>query len=131
MPYLDAFLVYLQDWAITDALSQSLVISKKEQKKMWDYIIRFQKDPAPYNVRFLAVMMLTHYLNDEYIKEVLNVLDTLNQDHYYIKMGVAWALATIMGQYPELCFAYLQKSNLNKWTYNKALQKMIESFRVS
>ena len=45
-------------------------------------------------------------------------------------MGIAWALATCMAKYPEKTFAYLKISNLDKWTYNKALQKMIESFRV-
>ena len=74
--------------------------------------------------------MLSHYLNDEYIDEVFKILDVLYKETYFSKMGIAWALATCMAKYPEKTFEYLKTSSLDKWTYNKALQKMIESFRV-
>ena len=47
------------------------------------------------------------------------------------KMGIAWAFATIMAKYEDKMFVYLNNSSLDKWTYNKALCKMRESFRVS
>ena len=78
-------------------------------------------------------MLLSHYLNDKYINRVIKVLDRLNTDKYYAQMGVAWAIATIMGKYPKKCMAYLQSSDchLDKKTYNKALQKIRESFCVN
>jgi hypothetical protein len=36
-----------------------------------------------------------------------------------------------MARYPEKCFAYLERCTLDSWTYNKALQKMTESYRVT
>ena len=77
--------------------------------------------------------MLSHYLNDEYIDRVIDTLNKLNTDDYYSQMGVAWAFATVMGKYPEKCMKYLKSENcrLDKTTYNKTLQKIRESFRVS
>ena len=71
-------------------------------------------------------------MNDEYIDKVIEVLDSLNTDDYYSQMGVAWAVATIMGKYSEKCLKYLKspKCSLDKITYNKALQKIRESYRV-
>jgi 3-methyladenine DNA glycosylase AlkD len=81
----------------------------------------------------VSVLLLSHYLNDEYIDKVIQILDELNTDDYYSQMGVAWAIATIMGKYPDKCLNYLQSSecHLDKTTYNKSLQKIRESFKVS
>ena len=70
--------------------------------------------------------MLSHYLNDEYIDKVIKVLDRLNTDDYYAQMGVAWAVATIMGKYPEKCMNYLKSKNCNldKITYNKSFRQI-------
>lgn len=47
------------------------------------------------------------------------------------KMGIAWLEAIIMAKYEDKALAYLEQSSLDDWTYNKAITKMLESFRVS
>ena len=47
------------------------------------------------------------------------------------KMGYAWLLATMMAKFPTKTMEFMQKTTIDSWTYNKAIQKMIESFRVS
>ena len=76
---------------------------------------------------------LSHFLNDEYIDEVIEILDKLNRPTYMSKMGIAWAVATIMAKYPDKCLSYLTNENnaLDDWTFNKSIQKMRESYRVS
>ena len=63
--------------------------------------------------------------------EVITILDNLKRPTYMSKMGIAWALATAMSKYEDKVFNYLENSSLDDWTYNKALSKMLESFRVS
>ena len=46
-------------------------------------------------------------------------------------MGIAWSFATIMAKYEDKMFEYMARSSLDNWTFNKAICKMIESFRVS
>ena len=72
----------------------------------------------------------SYFLIDEYIDEVIEVLDKLNRPTYMAKMGIAWAYATIMSKYSEKMFSYLPNSSLDDWTYNKMISKMLESFRV-
>ncbi|MFA5220318.1 MAG: DNA alkylation repair protein [Bacilli bacterium] len=128
--YTNLFVPLIHDWSANDTICQSLKIAKKHQKEYWDFLIKYAKSEREFEQRFVAVMMLSHYLNDEYIDEVIIWLDRLKNPGYYCKMGVAWAFATIMAKYPDKCFVYLKNNSLDKWTHNKAIQKMIESFRV-
>ena len=76
---------------------------------------------------------MDYYLEDEDIDETLAMLDALKHDSYYRKMGVAWAVATAMAKQREKTLTYMQPGNntLDDWTYNKSIQKMIESYRIS
>ena len=95
--------------------------------------MKYKNSKKEFESRIVAVCLLSHYLNDEYIDRVIEVLNSLNTDDYYSQMGTAWAVATVMGKYPEKCLEYLKskKCRLDKITYNKSLQKIRESFRVS
>ena len=83
-----------------------------------------------WEIRVVAVTFLSHFLNDKYVDEVIQILDQLKRPTYMSKMGIAWAFATIMAKYPEKMYEYLPHSSLDDWTYNKAICKMRESFRV-
>lgn len=133
--YFEDFIPYVDDWAINDALCQNFKIAKKYPKDVWNMLIKHKNSYKDFEIRVVAVMLLTYYLTDEYIDEVLEVLNNLHLVGYYSKMGVAWALATAMAKdkYPIQIQKYMEskENNLDNWTYNKTLQKMRESFRVS
>jgi len=131
--YFDKFVPYVDDWATNDSLCQSFKITRKYPEIVWNYLMQYKDSKQEFESRIVSVMLLSHYLNDEYIDEVFEILDNLNTDDYYSQMGVAWAIATIMGKYPKKCLAYLKSKNchLDKITYKKSLQKIQESFRVS
>jgi 3-methyladenine DNA glycosylase AlkD len=75
-------------------------------------------------------MMLDHFVTEEYIDQVLPLLDQVRHEGYYVKMGVAWAISVCYVKYPEKTMEYLKKSALDDFTYNKSLQKILESYRV-
>ena len=43
---------------------------------------------------------------------------------------LAWAVSVYFVKFPDQVMEYLKQSSLDDWTYNKALQKITESFRV-
>lgn len=131
--YFKGFIPFVNDWAINDALCQNFKLTKVYPEVVWQFLIQYQYTEKEFESRIVSVMLLSHYLTDKYIDKVIKVLDKLNTDKYYAQMGVAWAIATIMGKYPEKCMNYLQSAtcHLDKTTYNKTLQKIRESFRVS
>ena len=66
------------------------------------------------------------------VDEVINILNNISHDGYYVKMGVAWCLCEIGIKYNKKFMKYMKSKDnkLDKFTYNKALQKMIESYRI-
>ena len=131
--YFKDFIPQVDDWCVNDSLCQNFRIARKYQKQVWEFLEGYKNSTKEFESRVVAVVLLSHYLNDEYINQVIEVLDSLNTDDYYSQMGVAWAIATIMGKYPEKCLEYLKsdRCNLDKITYNKSLQKIRESLKVS
>ena len=81
----------------------------------------------------VTVMLLSHFLTDDYVDDVIDVINSLCTDTYYAMMGVAWTVATIMAKYPDKCISYMvsDRNALDDITYNKAISKMKESYRVS
>ena len=75
--------------------------------------------------------MMSYYLTDDYIDTVLALLDGVNHDAYYVKMAVAWALATALAKQPEKTWAYFQNHHLDMDTWKKTIQKSLESRRIS
>lgn len=128
--YATEFIPKITNWAICDSFCTGLKTAKKNPKLVWDFIQPYLHSTKEFELRFGVIMMLAHFINDEYIDEVLSLLDSIRHDGYYVKMGVAWAVSVCFVKYPEKTMAYLKASNLDNFTYNKSLQKIIESYRV-
>ncbi len=133
LKYFESFIPFVDDWAVNDSLCQNFKVARKYPDIIWQFLMKYKSSKREFESRIVSVMLLSHFLNDEYIDRVIEVLNSLNTDDYYSHMGVAWAVATVMGKYPQKCLAYLKSENcsLDKITYNKSLQKIRESFRVS
>ena len=133
LKYFKAFIPQVDDWAVNDSLCQNFRISRKYPDIVWDFLMKYKNSKKEFESRILATVLLSHYLNDKYIDKVIEVLDSLNTDKYYAQMGVAWAIATVMGKYPEKCLAYLKSNNchLDEITLKRTKQKIRESYRVS
>ena len=76
------------------------------------------------------VILLTYYIKDEYIDELYNIVDNYNSDSYYVKMAVAWLLSYLIIYDKNRAVKYLKKSKLDDFTYNKGIQKAIESKKI-
>jgi len=129
--YFTIFAPLAKEWSVVDSLCQRFVIAKKYDNEVYQIMLEFAKQDDEFIQRIVAVMLLSHYNNDQYIDDCLDVLSNLKHQGYYTKMAVAWALATFMTKYPQKCIAFLKEHRLEAWTHNKAIQKMVESFRIS
>ena len=128
---IEEFVPRIDSWAITDTFVPTLRIKKENLKDYWNYILKYIKSNKEFEIRFAIVSMLDYFIIDEYVDKVIEILNNISHDGYYVKMAVAWTLAEIGIKYNDKLLVFLkEKSNLDKFTYNKTLQKMIESFRI-
>ncbi len=129
--YLDIFVPEINNWAICDCCTSTYKFTNKNLKEMFKYLKKYIKSEKEFEIRFAVIMLMDYYLTDEYVDKVLEILNNIHHEGYYVKMGVAWAISMIFIKYEEKTIEFLQNNQLDDFTYNKAIQKIIESNRVS
>ena len=128
--YIKNFIPKINNWAVCDSFCNNLKFTKKNMKEVWDFIVPYSSSDKEFDIRFAVVMMLNFYMTNDYIDEVLHILNNINHDGYYVKMAVAWAISYAYIYQPNKTLDFLKNNNLDKFTYNKSLQKIIESNRI-
>lgn len=127
---IEGFIPKINNWGVCDIFCGELKITVKNEDIIWNFIQKYLKSKKEFELRFAIVIILGYYLTDEYILKVFPIFDRIKHDGYYVKMAVAWAISNAFIKYPKETMQYLKKNSLDDWTYNKALQKITESFRV-
>ena len=129
--YLKSWIPKIDNWAVCDVVCSGLKITKKYPKEMWSFIQKYVNSNKEFEIRFGVVMMLDFYINEEYVSKVLNSLDKIKHEGYYVKMAVAWAISIVYIKFPDITNKYLENNNLDEFTYRKAISKICDSYRVT
>ena len=131
LQWLADFLPQINNWSICDCTSTTFNLKQPaEAAQMYAFLLSHSQNPLPYARRFVLVMLLAHYLQPQYLADILRLLEEVPGNDYYVNMAKAWLLATLFVKYREEGLAYLQNSRLDDFTYNKSLQKILESRRM-
>lgn len=128
--YVARFVPKISNWGVCDSFCTGLKLAKKHPRLVWDFIQPCLESGKEFEIRFALIMMLAHFITDDFIDQVIANLDKVNHKGYYVKMGMAWLISVCYVKYPEKTMTYLKSCSLDNFTYNKALQKILESFRV-
>lgn len=128
--HVKGYVPLITNWSLCDSFCTSLTFTRDNRHRVWEFLQPFLVSGEEYAIRFGVVMLLTYYMEDEFIDRVLSSLDTLKHEGYYVKMAVAWAVSICFVKYPERTKAYLADCHLDDFTFNKSLQKITESLRV-
>jgi len=123
------FLPYVDNWAACDTLRPK--VFAKHKKELMPHIRKWIKSKETYTCRFGLDMLMTHYLDDDFLPEYLDYAAAVKSDEYYVNMMVAWYFATALAKQWDATIAYIEKRRLSVWTHNKAIQKAIESYRIT
>lgn len=123
------FIPKIDNWAVCDCFCWRLKAA--ERQPMWEFIRPRFRSEAEYEVRFAVVMALGNFVDQAHIEDLLQLLDGIRHEAYYARMGVAWAVSVCYIKFPERTHAWLESCSLDDWTFNKSLQKIVESYRVS
>jgi len=126
---LDIFLKYANNWAVTDAICPKLF--KKYPDIVYGQIKKWLKSKDEYVIRFGIVSLLQFYLDDNFRLEELELIKNINSDYFYVKMAIAWFYSFALIKQYDVTIKYFRDRVLDKWIHNKAIQKAIESYRIS
>ncbi|HIY62570.1 MAG TPA: DNA alkylation repair protein [Candidatus Mediterraneibacter stercoripullorum] len=128
---LDRFVPLIRTWAICDTCVTGYKFMEKEPDYWFDYLKRYETSDKEFDLRFMIISMLSHFIDDRHIDEVLRLCGSIRNDGYYTKMGVAWTVSVCYVKYPEKTRKLLESGVMDEFTHNKSIQKIRESYRVS
>ena len=123
------FLPFVDNWATCDQLSPKAF--KKHKKELLNEIDGWLSSKKTYTVRFAIGMLMQHFLDEDFSITLAEKVAAVNSDEYYIKMMVAWYFATALAKRYDEVIPFIESKRLDRWTHNKAIQKSLESFRIS
>lgn len=129
--YIKEFIPKIDNWAICDGFCAGLKITKKNKEIMREFIKPYLNSSKEFEIRFGIVMILDYYIEEKYLEENFKIFEHIKNEEYYVQMAIAWAISICLIKYFDKTIDYLKTSKLDKFTYNKSLQKGIESFRIS
>lgn len=131
LPYIAAFVPKIKNWGVCDTFCCQLKIVQKDPSLFWEFLQPYLEAEEEFAVRFGVVLLLAHFIHGDRIKAVLAALDSVSHPGYYVKMAVAWAVSTCYIKFPTETTVFLHDNRLDTFTFNKSLQKITESRRVS
>lgn len=125
------FVPKIDNWAICDTFCSGLKIKNNEEDIYWNFLKQYYNSQNEFELRFLLVMLLDHYLKESYLDLICDIIKNITSTEYYVKMAKAWLLSIMYIKYPIYTLKKINDLNLDVWTYNKVIQKIIESKRVA
>lgn len=125
---LNSFLPFVDNWAVCDTISPK--IFKKHKKELIEKIKEWSQSDKTYTCRFGVEMLMTHFLDEDFKKEYLEMVANIHSEEYYVKMVIAWFFATALAKQWDYAVIYLENNRLDVWVHNKTIQKARESLRI-
>lgn len=125
----ERFLPYVDNWAVCDIFSPK--VFRKNKDELIDKIREWTASGHPYICRFGMEMLMTHFLDDDFRVEYLEIPAAVHSEEYYVNMMIAWFYATALAKQWDATVGYIEKKCLDPWTHNKTIQKARESYRIT
>ncbi len=135
---LERYIPVLDNWAVCDsycANAKWMACANKEM--LWEFLQRYFASSREFEVRFAIVTAMTYFLNGEWLERVFAQLDRIDftritseykaikgkpktaqqgtapgAEPYYVRMGVAWLLATALAKFPTQTREFARSSHL-------------------
>ena len=125
----ERFLPYVDNWAVCDIFSPK--VFRKNRDKLIEKIKEWAASEHPYTCRFGMEMLMTHFLDENFRPEYLEIPAAVHSGEYYVNMMIAWFYATALAKQWDVAIVYIEEKCLAPWTHNKTIQKARESYRIT
>lgn len=126
-----SFVPKIDNWAVCDSFCAGLKSTAKNKEEVFAFLQDYLHSDQEFFLRFAVVLLMDFYIDEEYIDRLLPIFFGIHHEGYYVKMAVAWAISVCFVKFEQKTMPYLKANQLDDFTYNKALQKILESYRVS
>lgn len=126
---LNSFLPYVDNWATCDQMSPK--VFRRHHEELLEQIKIWMASGEPYTIRYGIGMLMTHFLEEDFDIQYVEMVAAVKSEEYYVKMMVAWYFATALAKQYEAVVPFIENRRLEEWTHRKAIQKSVESYRIT
>ena len=139
---LKAYIPVLDNWAVCDTFCCNAKWALKlSPQTLWDFLLPYYHSNKEFEVRFAVVMSMCYLLNEEWLPTVFHQLEAIRLSDIvseyafshppdYVRMGIAWLLATALAKYPEATRMFMNRTSLPEDVKRLYVRKARESFRT-
>ena len=125
----DRFLPFVDNWAVCDIMSPK--IFKKHKTELLEKIREWTCSGETYTIRFGIEMLMSHFLDEDFKAEYLEIPAAVHSEEYYVNMMIAWFFATALAKQWDAAIPYMEQGRLDEWVHKKTVQKSRESYRIT
>lgn len=130
----ERFLPYVDCWPVCDQASPK--VFKKNHEKLFPLVKNWISSDHIYTSRYGMRILMNEFLGEDFKTEYADlVVSRMSRkgeaEDYYLKMMAAWYFATALAKNWDKVLPFIEQHKLDPWTHNKAIQKALESFRVT
>ena len=153
---LKRYIPILDNWAVCDSFcANAKWMARTDKEELWQFLLPYFSSTREFEVRFAIVTAMTYFLNKEWLQRIFDQLEDIGFDHiksnfrtakgkpkaaqqgtvqgtepYYVRMGVAWLLATALAKFPEETRAFARESRLPEDVIKLYTRKARESLHT-
>ena len=130
--YIEKFSRLIDNWANCDSIASAYkIFSDKNKDKSFDFLLKLlENNPTVYQKRFVIVVLFRYYLTSDYITKACDIIFSIIDDDYYVKMAQAWALCEVLTKDYVIGLEIIKTRKLDSFVHNKGIQKARESYRI-
>lgn len=129
--YFKEYIKKIDNWAVCDSFCNSIKIVRKHEDKYFKEAIKLALKKEEFISRVGLIIILNHFIMEDKLSIIFDTLDKIESDKFYINMAEAWLVCEMYTKFPKETKNYIEKNNLNKFTQNKTISKIRDSYRVS
>lgn len=126
---LDAFLPYVDNWAVCDTMSPKALA--KNRRVLLEKIRQWTASSHIYTCRFGLLCLMRYFLDKDFQASYLEIPAAIRSEEYYVNMMISWFFATALAKQWEATIPYIEQHRLPVWVHRKTIQKARESFRIT
>ena len=127
--YLDKFVPKINNWAVCDSL-MNIKIIRKNRDLFHNLITKYRYSKNEFEVRFVLIILF-HYMDEKYLDEIFEIIESVYANDYYAKMGLAWLISECFIKFRDYTINKFEFLKIDDFTYNKAISKICDSYRVN
>ena len=129
--YFKEYIKKIDNWGLCDSFCSSIKIVEKYEEKYFEQAINLSLNKEEFISRIGLIIILNHFISEKNLNEIFDTLNKIKSDLFYVNMAEAWLVCELYIKFPNETYTFIKNNKLNKFTQNKAISKIHDSYRVS